>query len=122
MRILLALVLTLTTHVLFAQVDSAKIKQLKINQAKMKDTLITAIQTGVGISHAMADSTWSLINGYTLKIRAVVRSRIPKDQKDQQTKSLAAERDDKIRHLLTDDQIIRLKAVYSRSKQAAPAH
>ena len=117
MRILLVVVLFLATHVVLAQRDSVGIRQ-----AKNKDSMVAAIQTGVGISHMLADSAYSIISAYTLKIRAVVRSRIPKEQKDQQIRSLAAERDDKIQRLLSEDQITRLKALYSKNKPAAPAH
>jgi hypothetical protein len=130
MRILLPLILCLATHAALAQATKPQKPlqakpQPKQDTARMeqhKDSMVTAIRGAVGISHATADSVYNLITGYTLKIRAVVHSHSSKDQKDQQTHALAAERDDKIQRLLTAGQITQLKALYARSKPATPAH
>lgn len=126
MRILIVLFLSLAAHGVFAQSGSTRPgtarphlgnpDSVKIRQ-QVREAMVAAIQSGVGISGSRADSVYSAITDYRLKAHAVIWSRITKEQKDERIKSLAAERDGKIRGLLSADQVTKLNAVFSKNKQ-----
>ena len=101
-------------HGVFAQSDSVRVHQ------KAREAMIAAIQSGVGISQTLADSVYSINTTYRLKMHDVVRSRVTNEQKEQGIKRLAAERDRKIRQILSADQVTKLNAVYSRNRSNGP--
>jgi len=109
MKFFLTLCFFFSAYAVLGQPDSARVARERI-----KDSMVTAIQQRVGIQRAKADSVYTIIMECGQKIRSVVRSRLPKEEKDRQTSGLAVERDDKINRLLSEEQIVKLKAVFSR--------
>lgn len=128
MRTLFVFFLSLVAHAAFAQSSSTSSAptsthwgnpdSVKIRQ-QVREAMVAAIQSGVGVSQGMADSVYSVITDYRQKVHAVQWSRIPKEQKDDQIRSLASEKDGRIGRMLNTDQVTKLNAVFSKNKQTS---
>lgn len=104
--------------VVFLMIGISSFSQMTDRMQEKKDSISKVIRTELGISQVKADSLSAILAWSSNQMVTIASNRsVAKENRLEEIKKIAAQRDKKIEALLTTVQIEKLKAIMSAHKQ-----